>query len=126
MHEIAHMIDVNNNISKDNQLRTKIKDLNQRLLRSKDELNKILEGNKFKDNIFVSDLFTGITKNNIKGYWGHPTTYWNNDNDRFCEIVANIETIYLRKDKNGINLIDTIPEFKEIFKEVIKKYGKLI
>lgn len=126
MHEIAHMIDINNNISKDSQLRTKIENLNQILLKQKDELNKILESNNFKDNIFVSDLFAGITKNDIRGYWGHPTTYWNNDNDRFCEIVANIETIYLKKDKNGVNLINNIPEFKDIFKEVIKKYGKVI
>ena len=74
-HEIAHMIDINNNISKNNQLRTRIEDLKQILLRKKDELNKTLEGNKFKDNIFISDLFAGITKNDIRGYWGHPTTY---------------------------------------------------
>ena len=125
-HEIAHMVDINNNISKDRKLRTKIEDLKQILLKQKDELNKALEGNKFKDNIFISDLFAGITKNDISGYWGHPTTYWNNDDNRFCEIVANMEVIYLKKDKNGINLINTIPEFKEIFKEVIKKYGKVI
>lgn len=126
MHEIAHMVDIKNKISKDNKLRTKIEDLNQVLLKRKDELNKILESDNFKDNIFVSDLFAGITQNDIIGYWGHHTTYWNNNDNRFCEIVANIETIYLKKDKNAMNLINTIPEFKEIFKEVINKYGKVI
>ena len=126
MHEIAHMVDINNNISKDSKLITRIEDLNQILLKRKDELNMILESDKYKDNIFVSDLFAGITKNDIRGYWAHPTAYWNNNSDRFYEIVANIETIYLKKDKNAINLINTIPEFKEIFKEVIKKYGKVI
>lgn len=125
-HEIVHMIDENNNISKDNQLRVKVEELKDILAKRKDKLNKILESSDFNDNIFISDLFGGITKNDIRGYWSHPTSYWNNNDDRFSEIVANIETIYLRKDKKGINLINTIPEFKEIYKEVVKKYGKVI
>lgn len=125
-HEIVHMIDENNNISKDNQLRVKVEELKDILAKRKDKLNKILESSDFNDNIFISDLFGGITKNDIRGYWSHPTSYWNNNDDRFSEIVANIETIYLIKDKKGINLINTIPEFKEIYKEVVKKYGKVI
>lgn len=125
-HEIVHMIDENNNISKDNQLRVKVEDLKDILVKRKDKLNKILESSDYNDNIFISDLFGGITKNDIRGYWSHPTSYWNNNDDRFSEIVANIETIYLRKDKKGINLINTIPEFKEIYKEVVKKYGEII
>lgn len=30
---------------------------------------------------------------------GTSDNYWKNDNDRFCEIVANIETVYLKNDK---------------------------
>ena len=85
-----------------------------------------MESSDFNDNIFISDLFGGITKNDIRGYWSHPTSYWNNNDDRFSEIVANIETIYLRNDKKGMKLINTIPEFKEIYKEVVKKYGEII
>ena len=126
VHEIAHMVDIDNNISTDTNLRNKINDLSKKILNRKEELNSILESEKYRDNIFISDLFAGITKNEIYGQWGHPDNYWKNDNDRFCEIVANIETIYLKNDKEGIKLINNIPELKEIFKEVIKKYGKVI
>ena len=126
VHEIAHMVDIENNISTDRNLRNKINDLSKKLLNRKEELNSILESEKYRDNIFISDLFAGITKNEIYGQWGHPDKYWKKDNDRFCEIVANIETIYLKNDKEGIKLINNIPELKEIFKEVIKKYGKVI
>ena len=126
VHEIAHMVDIDNKISTDRNLRNKINDLSKKLLKRKEELNSILESDKFRDNIFISDLFAGITKNEIYGQWGHPDKYWENDNDRFCEIVANIETVYLKNDKEGIELINGIPELKEIFKEVIKKYGKVI
>lgn len=126
MHEIAHMVDIDNQISTDRNLRNKINDLSKKLLNRKEELNLILESDKFIDNIFISDLFAGITKNEIYGQWGHPDKYWKKDNDRFCEIVANIETIYLKNDKEGIKLINNIPELKEIFKKVIKKYGKVI
>lgn len=126
MHEIAHMVDIDNKISTDKNLRNKINDLSKKILNRKEELNSILESEKYRDNIFISDLFAGITKNEIYGQWGHPDKYWKKDNDRFCEIVANIETIYLKNDKEGIKLINNIPELKEIFKEVIKKYGKVI
>lgn len=126
MHEIAHMVDIDNQISTDKNLRNKINNLSKKILNKKEELNSILESEKYRDNIFISDLFAGITKNEIYGQWGHPDKYWKKDNDRFCEIVANIETIYLKNDKEGIKLINNIPELKEIFKEVIKKYGKVI
>lgn len=126
VHEIAHMVDIDNKISTDRNLRNKINDLSKKILKRKEELNSILESDKFRDNIFISDLFAGITKNEIYGQWGHPDKYWESDNDRFCEIVANIETVYLKNDKEGIKLINDIPELKEIFKEVIKKYGKVI
>lgn len=126
IHEIAHMVDIDNKISTDKNLIKKVNNLRKKLLKKKEELNLILESDKYKDNIFISDLFAGITKNEIYGQWGHPDEYWNNNNDRFCEIVANIETIYLKNDKDGIKLINTIPELNEIYKEVIKKYGKVI
>ena len=125
-HEISHMIDAKNNISKDNQLIQKIDNLEQILLKQKDKLNNILDSKRFEDNMFISDLFGGITKNQIRGEWSHPDKYWKNNNDRLSEIVSNIETIYLKKDKEAINLINSISEFKEIFKEVVKKYGKII
>lgn len=124
MHEIAHDIDINNGISQ--TFNNEIKQLEKNILNRKDELNKILESPEYVDNIYLSDLFGGITKNNVRGYWGHKDEYWKNDEDRLSEIVSNIETIHLKKDKQALELIKSIPGFESIFKKVVKKYGNFI
>lgn len=125
-HEIFHLIDIQNGISKNSKLNNKIEVLKNILIQKKDELNTLLESNKYKNDIFLSDLFAGITKNEIFGFCAHEINYWNNEQNRLCEIFSNIETIHLTKDKKALRLINSFPEFKIIFKEVVKLYDKFI
>ena len=126
IHEIAHMVDINNKFSSNPKIADKINKLQKIIIKNKDDLNSLLESSKYADNIFVSDLFAGITKNEVRGFWGHPDGYWNNSNDRYSEILSNIETIYLKNDKAAMEIINKIPEFKKFFESVVKEYDKFI
>ena len=124
IHEVSHMVDIENDISKD--INKKIDKLEKIILNKKDELNTILESDKYVNNVYLSDLFAGITKNEVYGEYAHEITYWNDTLKRNSEIVANIEVIFLKQDKQALNLINSIPELKKFYKEVTKKYEGLI
>lgn len=125
-HEISHMIDIDNGMSLNKDRRKEVNDLKDIILSRKDEFNDILDKEEYSNNIFISDLFAGITKGEVRGNWGHPSSYWNDENNRYSEIISNIETIYLKKDDKSIKLIKTIPEFESLFKRVVKEYGNFI
>lgn len=125
-HEISHMIDIDNGMSLNRDRRKEINDLKDIILSRKDEFNDILDKEEYSNNIFISDLFAGITKGEVRGNWGHSSSYWNDEDKRYSEIVANIETIHLKKDDKSIKLIKTIPEFESLFNKVVKEYGNFI
>lgn len=67
-----------------------------------------------------SDIFSGVTKNRLRIYWGHSTTYWKDRGNKvafeafanlFGAIMTSYETYKLAK--------ETLPETLEVFEELL-------
>lgn len=121
-HEIMHLIEKRNNISLDidNQLRK----LELEVGIDSSKYNELFNKSEYSNNMCLSDLFSAISNNKIKGNYYHSSTYWSSQNKKISEIMANIETIYLRKDKTAMSIIENIRPLKEIKEKVVKKYNE--
>jgi len=124
-HEIIHMIDIRDNI--------KIKDIDGYIRRArldilsnKDTYKTIFNNERYANNMELSDVFSAITENKIKGYYKHDNEYWLNSLNIEREIKANILTAYLTNNKDFMNTIKDIKSLKNLKDEVIKEYVKRI
>lgn len=117
-HEIAHMIEKRNkiHINIDNELR--------RLeLQCGIYSDIFINQSKYENNMCLSDLFSAISNNKVKGNFYHSNEYWKNEDNKISEIMANIETIYLRDDKEALEIINGIKSLKQIKDKVVQIYN---
>jgi hypothetical protein len=120
-HEIIHMIEKRKNISIniDNELRR----LELEFDTNSDKYNKIFEKSEYENNMCLSDLFSAISNNKVRGNFYHSNIYWKNYDNKISEITANIETIYLINDKKALKVINDIKSLEEIKNKVVQSYN---
>ena len=124
-HEIAHMIDIRNNINIKN-ITGDIRRSRIDILANEEEYKNIFNIEKFANNMELSDVFSAITKNQIAGNYIHDNKYWADSLNVEREIKANIVTAYITKNKEFMNIIRNIKSLNNLKDEVIKEYAKRI
>lgn len=124
-HEITHLIDIRNNISKKINIESELRRAELEINANSDKYNKMFENDKYAKNMTLSDIFSAVTNNRVVGKIGHYNTYWNDDRTRITkEISANIMSAYLNNNQETLNIIESIAGLEEIKRKVIKSYDK--
>lgn len=123
-HEIIHMIDIRNNVSRKLNLDNELRRARLQIDIDKDKYIKILSSSKYEDNMTLSDIFSAITNGKISGNYMHSSKYWIEDPTRIeKELSANIMSAYLNKNQDTLNIIDSINGLKEIKEKVVRLYN---
>lgn len=123
-HEIAHMIAIRNNIVLENQdfLQNQINLASIEIMNNKNKYYELFKNNEeYGKNMAISDIFSAITNNQIKGAFYHDSSRWKNHNIKYNEIVANIMTAYITNNNYALELIEEIKPLNKI-KELLEKY----
>lgn len=120
-HEIVHMIDIRNKLLENN------KNIYSNIRSASLEVNNNIEKYQeiFKDDKYFYDLCSGdtiglLTGNRVKTFYYHPIGYTNIEED----IVANIETAYLTKNKIALELFENEDILNKLKDRVVKMYDK--
>ena len=88
-----------------------------------DKYNNLFNNPQYQNNMCLSDLFSAISNNKIKGNFYHSSKYWLDNDKRISEITANIETIYLNKDTKALKIISSIKSLDDIKNKVVQQYN---
>lgn len=124
-HEIAHMIDIRNNINIKN-ITGDIRRSKLDILANEEKYKNIFNNDKYANNMELSDIFSAITENQIAGNYIHNNKYWADNLNVERELKANIITAYITKNKDFMNTIKDITSLNNLKDEVIKAYAKRI
>ena len=123
-HEIIHMIDIRNNISNKLNIGNELRRTRLQINIEEDKYINMLSSNKYKNNMTLSDIFSAVTNGKITGNYGHDSNYWSKDVMRTeKELSANIMSAYLNKNKDTLDVIDSIGSLKEIKEKVVKLFN---
>lgn len=123
-HEIIHLIDIRNNVSKNLNIDNELRRARLSIDIDEDRYINILNSSKYKNNMTLGDIFSAVTNGKIAGNYGHESKYWLNDITRIeKEISANIMSAYLTENKDTLEVLNSIKELKEIKEKVVKKYN---
>lgn len=123
-HEIIHMIDTRNNISKSINIDNELRRARLSIDIDEDRYINILNSSKYEDNMTLGDIFSAVTNGKITGNFGHDKDYWLKDISRVeKEISANVMSAYLTNNKDTLDILENITGLKEIKEKVVKEYG---
>ena len=122
-HEIVHLIDTRNKLLENHKnIYSNIRSASLKVNNNIEKYQKI-----FKDDEYFYDLCSGdtiglLTGNRVKTFYYHPIGYTNIEED----IVANIETAYLTKNKIALKLFEDDDVLNKLKDKVVKMYDKYI
>ncbi len=118
-HEIAHSVDYNNKwISSNNKFIEAIQKDKEVILNNKDLYKDIIKNNS--NLVELSDIMSGITKNEIKGRYKHNNKYWKKPNKLEREIFAQMFTVAGNDDLIQLEL------FQKYLPNTFKEFDNLI
>lgn len=90
------------------------------------DITKDIRNLKAKDNVYVSDIFSGATRNRVKATGYHPTTYWQRGGDSALatEAFAQMYSASILNE-NATNIIKKyFPKSYEIYRDMIEEMIK--
>lgn len=90
------------------------------------DITKDIRSLKAKDNVYVSDIFSGATRNKVKATGYHPTTYWQRGGDSALatEAFAQMYSASILNE-NATNIIKKyFPKSYEIYRDMIEEMIK--
>lgn len=123
-HEVIHMIDIRNNISKNLDIDNELRRARLNIELNQKKYIDLLNSEKYEDNMTLSDIFSAVTNGKISGNYKHANQYWINDITRVeKELSANIMSAYLNNNKDTLDILDNSTELKKIKEKVVKKYN---
>ena len=124
-HEIIHMIDIRNNISKNLNIDNELRRARLNIDVNEDKYVELMQNSKYEYNMTLSDIFSATTNGKITGNIAHDKDYWLEDITRIeKEISANIMSAYLNNNNDTLDIIKDINGLKEIKEKVVKEYDK--
>lgn len=124
-HEITHLIDIRNKISEKLNIDSELRRTRLAIDLNEESYIKMFDDDRYADNMTLSDIFSAVTNGKITGNIAHTKQYWLDDISRVeKEISANIMSAYLNKNKDTLDIIDSIGGLKEIKDKVVKEYDK--
>ena len=120
-HEIIHLIERRNNININ--IESELRRLKLELDINSEKYENIFNNPQYENNMCLSDLFSAISDNKIKGNYYHSKEYWLDYDKKISEITANMETIYINKDTEALKVISSIKSLEDIKNKVVQKYN---
>lgn len=124
-HEIIHMIDSRKGIVINNQdfIENQINLANIEIMNNKYKYNDLFMNNaNYEQNMTISDIFSAVTDNQIRGAFYHDSSKWKNHKIKHSEVVSNIITAYLTNNKHSLKLIKEIKPLDRIRERLLKEY----
>lgn len=127
-HEYGHMIDNQLGVfTKNKELFKWCKEDIESQLERKTEKQLSSELRSYKDTIApVSDIYGGVTKGKVQGYWGHAQSYWDRK-DRAAEVSseawADILECMTHKE-NDKHVTKYLPRAKSYILETVKEFNE--
>lgn len=120
-HEIVHLIDTRNKLLKNNKniysnIRSAFLEVNNKI----EKYQEIFKEDKYFYDLCSGDTIGLLTENKVKTFYYHPVGYTNIEED----IVANIETAYLTKNKIALELFENEDILNKLKDKVVKMYDK--
>lgn len=125
IHEIIHMIDTRKQITLNNHdfIETQINLANIEIMKEKNRYTDLfMNDSNYEENMTISDIFSAVTNNQIKGAFYHDSSKWKNQSIKHSEVVANILTADITKNKYSLELIEEIKPLNRIRERLLKKY----
>lgn len=124
-HEVIHMIDNRKQIILNNHdfLETQINLANIEIMREKDRyMDLFMNNSNYEENMTISDIFSAVTNNQIKGAFYHDSSKWEKHSVKYSEVVANILTAEITNNKYSLELINKIKPLDRIRERLLKEY----
>lgn len=124
-HEIIHMIDNRKQITLNNHdfIETQINLANIEIMGEKDRyINLFMNNSNYEENMTISDIFSAVTDNQIKGAFYHDSSKWKKHSIKYSEVVANILTAEITNNKYSLELIKEIKPLDRIRERLLKEY----
>lgn len=129
-HEYGHMIDAQlGTFTKNKKIFEYCKDDIEAQLERKTEKRLSDELRSYKDTIApVSDIYGGVTKGKVQGYWGHAQSYWDRKN-RAAEVSSEawadiLECMANKENSKHVNKY--LPQTKSYILETVKEFNENI
>lgn len=108
-HEVGHAVDYKNkNISCNGELMDALEKDKHNIFEHKNEILKMFENKRYKDYAELSDIFSGVTQNQIRGKFYHENEYWERENTLEKETFANLFAI---AGGNDIEYLQTVNKY---------------
>ena len=124
-HEIIHMIDNRKQITLNNHdfIETQINLANIEIMKEKNRyIDLFMNDSNYEENMTISDIFSAVTNNQIKGAFYHDSSKWKKHSIKYSEVVANILTADITNNKYSLELIKEIKPLNRIRERLLKEY----
>lgn len=124
-HEIIHMIDSRKRITLNNHdfIETQINLANIEIMKEKDRyIDLFMNNSNYEENMTISDIFSAVTNNQIKGAFYHDSSKWKKHSIKYSEVVSNILTADITNNKYSLELIKEIKPLNRIRERLLKEY----
>lgn len=124
-HEIIHMIDNRKQIILNNHdfIETQINLANIEIMKEKNRyIDLFMNDSNYEENMTISDIFSAVTNNQIKGAFYHDSSKWKKHSIKYSEVVSNILTADITNNKYSLELIKEIKPLNRIRERLLKEY----
>lgn len=124
-HEIIHMIDKRKGIVLNHQdfIENQINLANIEIMNQKDKYNNLFMNNSnYEQNMTISDIFSAVTDNKIRGAFYHDSSKWKNHSIKYSEVVSNIITAEITNNQYSLKLIKEIKPLNRIRERLLNEY----
>ena len=122
-HEIVHLIDTRNKLLENNKnIYSNIRSASLKVNNNIEKYQEIFKNDEYFYDLCSGDTIGLLTGNRVKTFYYHPIGYTNIEED----IVANIETAYLTKNKIALKLFEDDDVLNKLKDKVVKMYDKYI
>lgn len=122
-HEVGHALDYKNkNISCNGELTNALEKDKQNIFEHKNEILKMLGNKRYKEYAELSDIFSGVTQNQIRGRFYHENEYWERENTLEKETFANLFAIAGENDIEYLQIVNKyLPNTLKAFDGLIRR-----
>lgn len=124
-HEIIHMIDNRKQITLNNHdfIENQINLANIEIMGEKSKyIDLFMNNSNYEENMTISDIFSAVTNNQIRGAFYHDSSKWKQHNVKYSEVVANIITADITNNNYSLELIKEIKPLNRIRERLLKEY----
>lgn len=122
-HEVGHAVDYKNKyISCNGELTKALEKDKYNIFEDKNEISRMFENGKYKEYAELSDILSGVTRNQIRGKFYHDNEYWEKENTLEKETFANLFAIAGGNDIEYLQIVNKyLPNTLKAFDGLIRR-----